>query len=253
MADSWPQALERRTKAGIQSLKSTMPPAARRFARSRSIGTTQFLWRLPPMVGSSAQGVPEYESTKIWDLGTVRELKNLHIFVQAFSSDGRWGASLDYRNGPKIILWDITSGQRVRTIALPFFNVSRVAFTPDGTRILATGPEIKFYETATGKEVQTLPIPASAVAFSGDGKWLAASAGSSVNIWDLNAGRALQTLARQLAAQDLVFSPSHTSFVTSDSALGLWDVASGKLVSTIPSCIQSLSYSPDGRWLATNP
>ncbi len=195
----------------------------------------------------------EYESTKIWDLGTVRELKNLHIFVQAFSSDGRWGASLDYRNGPKIILWDITSGQRVRTIALPFFNVSRVAFTPDGTRILATGPEIKFYETATGKEVQTLPIPASAVAFSGDGKWLAASAGSSVNIWDFNAGRELQTLAGQLGAQDLAFSPDGKLLVTGDSALGLWDVASGKLVRTIPSGTQSLAYSPDGRWLATNP
>jgi WD40 repeat protein len=193
----------------------------------------------------------EYESTKIWDLRSARELKNLPIFVQAFSPDGRLAVSLDYRNGPKIVLWDISNGQRVRTMALPSLNVSRVAFTPDGTRILATGSEIKFYET--GKEVQTPRILAGAVAFSGDGKWLAASAGSSVNIWDLSAGRELQTLAGQLGAQDLAFSPDGKLLVSGDTALGLWDVTSGKLIRTIPSATQSLAYSPDGRWLATNP
>lgn len=198
----------------------------------------------------------EYESTKVWDLKTARELKNLPVFIQAFSFDGRWGASLDYRNGPKIILWDIASGQRVRTIAATSFNISRVAFTPDSARILAindNGGEIKFYETATGKEVQTLPVPASVVAFSGDGKWLAASSGQSVKIWDLSAGRELQTLAGQLGAQDLAFSPDGKLLVTGDATLGLWDVTSGKLIRTIPSGTQSLAYSPDGRWLATNP
>jgi WD40 repeat protein len=198
----------------------------------------------------------EYESTKVWDLRSARELKNLPIFVQAFSSDGHWGASVEYRQGPKINLWDITSGQRQRTIAATSSNVSRVAFTPDGARILVTNEsasEIKFYETATGKEVQTLPIPASAVAFSGDGKWLAASSGSSVKIWDLSAGRKLQTLGGQLGAQDLAFSPDGKLLITGDAALGFWDVTSGKLIRTISSGTQSLVYSPDGRWLATNP
>jgi WD40 repeat protein len=198
----------------------------------------------------------EYESTKIWDLRSARELKNLPVLVQAFSPDGHWAASVEYRQGPKINLWDITNGQRVRTIAVTSSNVSRVAFTPDGARILVTnenGPEVKFYEIATGREVQTLPIPASAVAFSADGKWLGASSGSSVKIWDLSAGRELQTLAGQLGAQDLVFSPDGKLLITGDAALGLWDMTSGKLLRTIPTGTQSLAYSPDGRWLATNP
>jgi WD40 repeat protein len=198
----------------------------------------------------------EYESTKIWDLRSVRELKNLPTFVQAFSPDGRWAASVEHRQGPRISLWDMTKGQRVRTIAVTSSNVSRVLFTPDGARILVTsenGPKAKFYEIATGREVQTLPIPAGAVSFSGDGKWLGASSGSSVKIWDLSAGRELQTLAGQLGAQDLVFSPDGKLLVTGDAALGIWDMTSGKLLCTIPTGTQRLAYSPDGRWLATNP
>ena len=163
---------------------------------------------------------------------------------------------MEYRQGPKINIWDITRGQRVRTITVTSSNVSRVVFTPDGARILVTnenGPEVKFYEIATGREVQTLPIQASAVALSGDGKWLGASSGSSVKIWDLSAGHELQTLPGQLGAQDLVFSPDGKLLITGDAALGIWDMTSGKLVRTIPTGTQSLANSPDGRWLATNP
>ena len=198
----------------------------------------------------------EYVSTKIWDLKSARELKNFPIFIQAFSADGRWGASLEYGNAPKIILWDITSGQRVRTIAGISSNVSHVEFTPDGSRIVAgaqNGSELKFYEAATGKEVRTLPISAGGFALSGDGQWLGASAGSSVKIWDLSAEREVQTLPGQLGAQDLVFSTDGKLLITGGTALGIWEMASGKLIRTLPGGTQSFASSPDGRWLASNP
>jgi WD40 repeat protein len=201
----------------------------------------------------------EYVSTKSWDLRTGRELKTLQVFFSAFSPDGRWGASVEYRQGTQINLWDLAAGKRVRTIATPGFQASRVAFTPDGTRILAVGKngqngsEGKFLEVATGREVQSLPIPGDAIAFTGDGKWLAAGSGSSVAIWDLGAGRELQTLAGQLAAQDLAFSPDGRLLITGGAALGVWDMTSGKLIRTVPGGAQSLMISPDGRWLAANP
>ena len=200
----------------------------------------------------------EYVSSKAWELRTGRELKTLQVLFNAFSADGRWGASLESRQGTQINLWDIAASRRVRTIALPGFQASRVVFTPDGSRILAAsrnGPEVKLFEIATGKEAQTLPIPAGAgvIAFSGDGKWLAAASGSSVAIWDLPAGRELQMLAGQLSAQDLTFSPDGRLLITGGPALGIWDVASGKLIRTVPGATQSLVLSPDGRWLAANP
>src|SRR5690242_283975 len=178
----------------------------------------------------------EIEFTKVWDIRSGRELKSISLLVQAFSPDGQWGASLDYHDGLKILLWDVSSGRRVRTITAVPAQISRVAFTPDGTRIAASGEngaEIKFYETNTGKEAQTLPFAASALAFSGDGKWLGACFGSSVKILDLSAGRELETLAGQLAAQDLIFSTDGKMLITGDASLGLWDTSSGKLMHTI--------------------
>ena len=201
----------------------------------------------------------EYVSTKVWELRTGRELQTLQVFFSAFSPDGRWGASVEYRQGTQINLWDLAAGKRVRTIAMPGFQASRVAFTPDGTRILAVGKngqngsEDKFFEVATSREVQSLPIPADAIAFSGDGKWLAAGSGSSVAICDLGAGREVETLAGQLAAQDLTFSPDGKLLITGGTALGVWDVASGKLARTVAGGAQSVVLSPDGRWLAANP
>jgi WD40 repeat protein len=204
----------------------------------------------------------EYVSAKSWDLRTGRELKTLPVLFSAFSPDGRWGASLEYRQGMQIHLWDIPAGRRVRTIPIPGFELARAVFMPDGGRILALGKrlqngqnpgEAKIFEVATGREVQSLPIPFGADAVSGDGKWLAISSGSSVAIWDLAAGREIQTLAGQLAAQDLAFSPDGKLLITGGAALGLWDVADGKLIRTVEGGAQSLIISPDGRWLAANP
>jgi WD40 repeat protein len=200
----------------------------------------------------------EYVSTKAWELRTGRELKTLPVLFQAFSQDGRWGASLEYRQGTQINLWDIAAGRRVRTIAMPGTETSRVMFTPDGTRILAAsqnGSDVKSFETATGKELRSLPISAGAgvLALSSDGRWLAAASGSSVAIWDLAAGREIETLAGQLAAQDLAFSPDGKQLITGEAELGVWDIASGRLIRTVRGATQSLGLSPDGRWLATNP
>jgi WD40 repeat protein len=202
----------------------------------------------------------EYVSAKSWELRTGRELKTLQVFFSAFSPDGRWGASLEYRQGTQINLWDIAAGRRVRTINIPGFDAARPIFTPDGTGVLVTGKNLqngqlqgKFFEVATGKEVQTLPIPSAIVAFTGDGKWLASASGSSVAIWDLAAGREVETLAGQLAAQDLVFSADGKQLITGGEALGVWDVASGKLIRTAQGGAQSLMMSPDGHWLAANP
>ena len=111
----------------------------------------------------------EYVSTKVWELKSGRELKTLPVLMMAFTSDGHWGLSVEYKQGAHVNLWDITSGRHVRTITVPYIHLAQVAFTPDGTEILAAednGSEIKFYETATGKEVRTLPFSSGAIAFS---------------------------------------------------------------------------------------
>src|SRR6266436_1068533 len=87
-----------------------------------------------------------------------------------------------------------------------FFGATRLVFSPDG-RLLATSTfrtnTIKLWETATGRELRDLSTGgqnstgmAPVVAFSANGRLLAAAAGgNSVKVWDAISGRELQTLA----------------------------------------------------------
>jgi WD40 repeat protein len=75
------------------------------------------------------------------------------------------------------------------------------------------------------------------------------SANSGCEIWQVAnpktpCGRSLRT--RRTAADIKLL-------ISGADALGVWDVASGKLIKTLPSGTQGLAYSPDGQWLVTNP
>jgi WD40 repeat protein len=109
------------------------------------------------------------------------------------------------------------------------------------------------YETATGKEIRELPVAAGVVNFSWDGKSLATASGSSVKIWDLSNGNELQTLAGQLNARDVAFGSNSKILITGGDSIGLWDVASRKLIEILEGGTQTLALSSDGQWLATNP
>src|SRR5438105_4571405 len=87
-----------------------------------------------------------------------------------------------------------------------FFGATRMVFSPDG-RLLATGTfrssTIKLWETATGRELRNLSTGGQStsglspvVAFTADGRLLAAAAGdNSMKVWDAISGREVQTLA----------------------------------------------------------
>ena len=82
-------------------------------------------------------------------------------------------------------MFDSETGRQLRRIALKG-NLVRLAFSPDGKRIVATDRDVavRMYSTETGKPVWSREIPpaknaesyTSAVAYSPDGKTIAAGA-----------------------------------------------------------------------------
>ncbi|PSB24622.1 hypothetical protein [Stenomitos frigidus] len=96
------------------------------------------------------------------------------------------------------------------------------------------------------------------VSFSPDGKTLATgSDDNTVKLWDVQAGRELQTLkGHSSSVYSVSFSPDGKTLATGsvDNTVKLWDVQAGREVQTLKghsSSVWSVSFSPDGKTLAT--
>lgn len=103
--------------------------------------------------------------------------------------------------------------------------------------------------------------PATAVAFSPDGKLLATGAYGFAAVWDLKTGQPIKVLTNVLAAvNDLKFSPNGQVLAVAGgqpSAKGdlrLFQVSDWKLLATLgghDDVVASISFSPDGKRLAS--
>jgi WD40 repeat protein len=111
----------------------------------------------------------------------------------------------------EVKVWEVGTGQEVRTLKGHTGGVSSVAFSPDGKRLASAckrsadaqgkplAGEVRVWDTATGQEVRTLKGHTGAVwsvAFSPDGQRLASAGGD----YDLQQGRQLPGEVRVWAA-----------------------------------------------------
>ena len=140
------------------------------------------------------------------------------------------------------------------------FPVGRAQPSPDGTVLASWGGDardgqLKLWDPATGKEVGECPgckDSPSALAFSPDGKRLAAAGFGPVRVWDVAARKliaALEGLGDQVWT--LAFSADGGRLAAAAAReTRVWDVESGKAVTSFRRVIfagsmSSLAFSPD--------
>ena len=144
--------------------------------------------------------------------------------------------------------------------------IGALAYRPDGKLLaLGTFKEVRLVEPEGGKVVATLSGEAEdvrAVAFSPDGRLLAAAGGlparsGEVKIWDVEKRALLRTIAGHTDCIYAVeFAPDGKRIATAsyDKLIKLWDVDSGKEVRTLKDhidAVYALAFTPDGKRLVS--
>jgi RNA polymerase sigma factor (sigma-70 family) len=189
-------------------------------------------------------------------------------FLLAFSADGKTLLSGD--NDGLARFFEVASGREVRSFGTPDKRVYRFALSPDG-KTLAVAPLGKapaLWDVESGKMVGRMPgeEPVQALAFSPDGKRLAAGIDSSdaIRLWDVATRREVRSFVGKkepplsprfgTIAQGIAFTPDGKSLVSlgghEDDRLRVWEVETGKQERLIRGQRGDggvLALSPDGR------
>lgn len=235
-----------------------------------------FLWLLLLPARAFAEAdlttvlVPEGEDAQVYREASWDRLAALG--GMAISPDGRLLAAA-YQG--KVRIWAVPTGRLVRDFPAKG-SIEALNFSPDG-RLLAVGQFLgtQLWEVETGRSVRILkeevptPSPGSptsyiravqSVHFISDGKFLAAtgSCDHKARLWEVATGQLVRVFS--VSEGDITavrFSPDGkllaTNFdtgVPEERGVRLWDVATGNAVRTIADAATTVSFSPDGKWIA---
>ncbi len=162
-----------------------------------------------------------------------------------------------------IKIWDLVSGQEIKTLKGHSSYVNYLAISPDGQILISASADktIKTWDLATNKEIYTLNGHnnyVNALTVSSDGQLLASgSADKTVKIWNLATGKEIRTLIGHTSPINSVAISLTGEFLASGSAdktIKIWNLATGQEIRTLighTSPVNSVAITPDGQFLAS--
>jgi RNA polymerase sigma factor (sigma-70 family) len=210
---------------------------------------------------------PDRPKIGLWELRTGKQVRSLDLPVSrnagfdlklgsilCYAPDGN---SLAMTRGGTFLVLDVATGKVKTSFGEGRAAVYSLAYSPDGkTLAVAThNPALQLWDIASGKMIRGIGDPekshAGAVAFSADGKMLAAGGWDRIVLHDPGTGKELKRLeAPMQAVNGVAFTPDGTTLVSGaqNGGIRIWDVAGGSIRFTChPGMIgRSMALSPDG-------
>lgn len=143
-----------------------------------------------------------------------------------------------------LIVWDMKTGTRLKTLTGHTDSVIALAITPDGKQIVSGSGSrdstIKIWNIETGENIDTFIGHQSsirAIAITPDGKNIvSASSDTTVKVWDLQTGECLCTcIEHQKSVSVLAIHPDGDKVISGDDdkRLIIWNFKNGELLREI--------------------
>jgi WD40 repeat protein len=157
------------------------------------------------------------------------------VTAVTFVGDGR--RALSGSQDKTLRLWDLATGERLRTLDGHTARVGAVTVLADGSRALSGSLDktLRLWDLATGETLRVLKGHTDwviTVVVSGDGsRALSGSRDGTLRLWDLATGETLRTLARHtrgVRAVAMLADGSRALSGSEDNTLRLWDLATGE-------------------------